>query len=406
MRLPLLLALAPPLLPMPARACAVQFDDDLSTGTTVADRHGGSFVAGGWRPQGGSLVYDLPMAVPSGRLTFLVSGLEEHDLSQSDLVEAFTSWGGSFSDGLVDQFLQVKMAGDIYEGYGGRVKLQIGMEYGASGTGELGAWTGERDWNAGDTHEFLVAWGGGWAEMYVDGVSVVGVDYSPEAGGVIPYTSVRLPNDGSYANDPLLSDVVYGRVSLCAEEVPAPPVVDAFDIAPLELAQGEAFTVGWSVSGSADSVSICGAPSSGGEAGCIALPGAAGSTGVSSETMAPGGWRAWIAASGPGGSAVSAETEVTVHEAGWVPSSDDDTTAPDDDSVSPDDDVGPTDDDTGPADDDAAADGGPEGQESEEWSPECGCGRAGSAPGNGVLAGGAAAAWAGSRRRRGRAGPT
>ncbi|MCK6527520.1 hypothetical protein L6R50_08125 [Myxococcota bacterium] len=394
MRLLLLVALVPPLLPLPAYACTVLFDDDLSSGTTVADRYGGSFVAGGWRPQGGSLVYDLPVPVTAGRLAFVVTGLEEHDLSQSDLAEAFTSWGGSFSDGLVDQFLQVKMAGDIYEGYAGRVKLQIGMEYGASGTGELGAWSGERDWSAGDTHEFVVVWGGGWAEMSVDGVSAVGVDYSPEAGGVIPYTSVRVPNDGSYANDPLLADVVYERVSLCAEEVPAAPVVDAFDIAPMELAQGEAFTVGWSVSGPSDSVSICGAPVSGGEAGCIALPGAAGTTDVGSETMAPGGWRAWIAASGPGGSASSPEVEVTVHEAGWVPPSDDDTPAPDDDSV-------PPDDDASPSDDDAAVDGGsPEGQASEEWSPACGCGGAGPAPGSLAVAGGVAAAGMGSRRRR------
>ncbi len=379
-------------LPVSSLACTPVFDDNLSSGSTLGAQYGGSFVAGGWSPQGGTLIYNLATEVSSGRATFQITGLEEHDLSQSDLLEGFTSHDGSFTDGIVDQFLQVKMAGDIYDGYDGRVKLQLGMEYGVSGTGELGGWTGERDWSASETHEFAVEWGEGWSEMFIDGASVVGVDYTPEAGGYIPIRSLRIPNNGSYTNDWLLANVVYGRVTLCSEVVEVPPVLDAFSITPAVLTWGESWTVSWSVSGSVDAIFVCGAPVAGGGTLCQPLAGASGTTSLSSLTLAAGDWYAWLQASGPGGTATGSPTVVTV-----LPVS-----GGDDDTVPADDDTAPTDDDTASADDDAAGgddDSDPLPPGEDEWNGACGCDASSGSPGAG-LAGFLWGAWLGLRRRR------
>ena len=99
--------------------------DDYGDGSADGRVYGGTFVSGGWRPDGGTIVYDLPDVV-SGYINMRVSNIDESGVAQHDLLEMFSDYDGSFSDTRRDNFLQVKFAGDIYEGYDGRVKLQAG----------------------------------------------------------------------------------------------------------------------------------------------------------------------------------------------------------------------------------------------------------------------------------------
>ena len=79
-------------------------------------------------------------------------------VAQHDLLELFSSSYGTFSDGTRDNFLQVKFAGDIYDGYDGRVKLQAGPEW--YGDAECGGWTSEYDWNPDGSYDFTVSFTG------------------------------------------------------------------------------------------------------------------------------------------------------------------------------------------------------------------------------------------------------
>lgn len=135
--------------------CTGYVYDDYGDGSTDGRQDGGTFVTGGWRPDGGSITYDLP-DLASGTVTFRLSNVDERGVSQHDLLELFSSRGGTFSDGTRDNFLQVKFAGDIYDGYDGRVKLQAGPEW--YGDAECGSWTAEYDWNPDGSYDFTVSW--------------------------------------------------------------------------------------------------------------------------------------------------------------------------------------------------------------------------------------------------------
>jgi hypothetical protein len=298
-------------------ACETLIDDDLTDFATDGDVSGGSFSGSGWAPDGGTMVYNLPYGVDNGSFSVTLSGIEEDGLSQNDLAEMFTGYDGSFSDGETRSFLQLKMAGDVYDGYAGRIKMQIGGEYGDL---ELAEWSDERDWSPSATHTITVTWGDGYATMKHDGTVVAEVDYLAYNSGYVPFESLRIPNDGRYAYDPVADQLEYTHVTLCGEPevVPAAPVVDSFDLQPRELAQADAMTLTWGVSGDVTTVQACGAARTTGEVVCGALTGASGTTTVGSEVLAVDTWDVWLAAEGAGGSAVSATLELVVHPAGWT----------------------------------------------------------------------------------------
>lgn len=308
-------------LALPAQAtCNTLFDDDLTDGASDGDVSGGSFAGDGWWPDGGTMVYNFPTPVDRGSFEITLAGLEEAGLSQNDVAEMFTAHDGSFSDGLSHSFLQLKMAGDVYDGYAGRIKMHIGGEYGDM---ELAEWSDERDWNPDDTHTISVSWGEGYVWMEHDGRVVAEVDYTAYNGGYVPFETLRIPNDGWYAYDPVADQLRYQHVWLCGEdaEVPDPPTIDAFDVQPRELAFYEPFALSWTVGGELDSLQACGQARSTGAQACAALSGASGSYGVASEVLSVDTWDVWLEASGPGGSTVSGTLAVTIHEAGWTPSS-------------------------------------------------------------------------------------
>lgn len=125
----------------PTSSCEILVDDDLGDGSSTGTVEGGSFVAGGWRPDGASLFYDFPSS-NRGYYSVVVHGIDEAGVSEHDLAELFTGPGGSFSDGSVDHFMLLKVAGDIYPGYAGSMKIEIDQEYSSD---EVGSWTGEND---------------------------------------------------------------------------------------------------------------------------------------------------------------------------------------------------------------------------------------------------------------------
>jgi hypothetical protein len=202
-----------PLLTPDAAACDFYIYDDYGDGSADGRVQGGTFVNGGWRPDGGSIVYDLPNFA-SGTITMRLSNVDERGVSQHDLLELFSGTEGSFSDGRRDNFIQVKFAGDIYDGYDGRVKLQAGPEH--YGDVEAGAWTSEFDWNPDGAYDFSVSWGGMSANMGIGGVLSTSADYSYY--GYLTMATLRIPNDGSYARDALMDDIVIAGVSLCTDD--------------------------------------------------------------------------------------------------------------------------------------------------------------------------------------------
>lgn len=292
--------------------CTPLVNDDLTDFSTDGAVTSGRFDVGGWVAEGGYILYNLPSPAPAGEMEIVVRGLEEAGVGQSDLAEMFSGFDGSFTDSAADQFLQLKFAGDVYDGYDGRIKLQLGMEYGLSGTSELAEWSDMRDWSAGDRHTLRATWGDGWSTLSIDGAVAAEVDYTEEAGGYIPFQSLRIPNNGSYTYDPLLSQLTFEHVSLCGElETAEPAAFTSFDIQPRELTQGDVVTVTWSTTGPVDSVVACAA--SGGTQTCTgSLGGASGSSSFSSGSMAPGTWSTWMAA----GSTTSSTIDLVVRAPG------------------------------------------------------------------------------------------
>ncbi|MFZ5478082.1 MAG: MYXO-CTERM sorting domain-containing protein [Myxococcota bacterium] len=313
-----------PLTRLALATCTPLVDDDLTDGRTDGDAWGGHFTSDGWESDGGSLVYDFPSSATNGRFEVVLTGLEEEGVSQVNLAEMFTSHDGSFSDSVADQFLVLKIAGDIYGGYDGRIKLQVGMEYGLSGTGELSEWTDMNDWHPADEHTLVVEWGDGYTSLEIDGRVGAEADYTPESGGAIPFLSLRLPNNGSYTYDPLLAGVTYSYAYVCAEVAGAPATIDAFDVAPRELALGDPFTLDWEVSGSVTDVIACGTNTTTGQSLCTASLGdASGSVAIDSADVGEGEWTTWLEATGGGVTVTSDPVELTVHEPGWVDEGDD-----------------------------------------------------------------------------------
>ena len=369
--------------------CVTLVDDVLTDGGTDGDVWGGNFTGSGWVSEGGSLVYNLPQEVDRGQFVLEVAGLEEDGLSQTDVGEMFTAHDASFSDGLTHSFLQLKMAGDVYDGYAGRIKLQIGGEYGDM---ELAEWSGERDWSAGDAHSIAVTWGDGYATMKHDGAVVAEVDYAAYNGGFVPFESLRIPNDARYAFDPVMSELRYTHVWLCGEapEGVDPPTIQSFDVQPREVAQFSPFTVSWSAGGDTSSLQACGRARSSGALVCTAVSGLAGSLAVASELLAVDTWDLWLEVSGPGGTTNSGTVALVVQPQGWAPG-----------------DTGGATRDTGPSEDagdDGRPGGTPGGGEALPGATHaidglaCGC-DVGGGPGFSFLAGGAALC--ARRRRRG-----
>lgn len=310
------------LLALPAFAtCETFYDDALTDGASDGDAWGGSYAGDGWWPDGGTMVYNFPFPAASGSFEITLGGLEESGLSQNDVAEMFTAHDGSFSDGLTHSFLQLKMAGDVYDGYAGRIKMQVGGEYGDM---ELAQWSDERDWNPADTHTISVTWGEGYAWMEHDGRVVAEVDYRAYNGGYVPFETLRIPNDGRYAYDPAADQLHYRHVWVCGEAgaLPDPPTIDAFDVSPRDVALYQAFTVSWSVGGELTGLTACGQARATGQLACTPLDGASGSLVVGSEVLTVDTWDVRIEAAGPGGSVTSSPIALTIHEQGWTPSDD------------------------------------------------------------------------------------
>lgn len=206
-----------------AWSCTWYVYDDFSDGSADGYVEGGTFVPGGWRPDGGFVRYDLPDLV-SATITMRLSNVDEASVSQSDLLELFSGTDGSFSDSRRDNFLQVKFAGDIYEGYDGRVKLQAGPEL--YGDAECGAWTSEFDWDPSGSYDFTVSYTQTSAALDVGGgLLSASIDATPcDDLGPLTFRTLRVPNDGNYARDPLMDDIIIAGVGVCGDDATSTPV--------------------------------------------------------------------------------------------------------------------------------------------------------------------------------------
>ena len=328
--------------------CTWYLYDDYGDGSADGRQYGGTFVTGGWRPDGGTIVYDLPEPVVSGTITMRVSNVDEAGVSQHDLLEMFSGADGSFSDSRRDNFLQVKFAGDIYEGYDGRVKLQAGPEW--YGDVEAGAWTSEYDWNPDGSYDFTISWGGTTAAMDIASTLSTSIDYSYY--GELGFTTLRVPNDGTYTRDYLMDDVVIAGVSLCGDPAtsesetdtdtdadtdsdtdadtdsdtdadtdsdtdadtdaePAQTVVTRFEVDPRSVTVGQSWQVRWEAEGSPTTVQFCvtpGAPT----VRCTDLPVDVDTTRVATDDLGTGPYTAWLALDGPLGPATSGTVELVV----------------------------------------------------------------------------------------------
>lgn len=325
--------------------CTWYVYDDYGDGSTDGHQYGGTFVTGGWRPDGGSIVYDLP-ELQSATITMRLSNVDERDVSQHDLLEMFTSSGGTFSDGTRDNFLQVKFAGDIYDGYDGRVKLQAGPEW--YGTTECGAWTAEFDWDPSGSYDFTVSFDATSAWLDIAGVLSSGIDASPcQDIGPLSFRTLMVPNDGSYARDSLMDDIVIAGVAVCGEEAvvddggggsgdgggdsgdgggggfgddtatdtSTAPVVATFAVEPPVAEVGEGWVVWWGFEGALDTARFCFRRDGAALETCADLQGASGRSVVSTADLAPGDYEAWIQAEGPGGDARSGPTLLSLRAA-------------------------------------------------------------------------------------------
>lgn len=330
--------------------CRILVDDTLGDGGADGRVEGGAFVAGGWRPDGGALVYDFE-ASPSGWYALTLRGIDEAGVDEHDFAELFTGPDGSFSDGNVDHFMLLKIAGDIHPGYAGRMKIELGEEYSSD---EVGDWSEERDWSAGDTHTLTVAWDGGTATLDVDGTRALSVDTSRY--GPLAYESLRLPNDGSYNRDPRLDGVVYEHVTICggggetdgdadtdgdggtdgstdtdgggtdsggsadagvdggADTGPGASglVLVSFSVWPDPVYVGERWEVTWDLTGDADTLDFCVARDGSGQRTCTALPPASTGARVDTDGLAPGAWSATLQATGADGSELAGPLALTV----------------------------------------------------------------------------------------------
>lgn len=342
-----------------AHPCTWYIYDDYADGSADGRAQGGSFVSGGWRPDGGAIVYDLPEAVVSGTITFRLSNVDDAGAAQHDFLELFSGYDGSFSDGNRDNFLQIKFAGDIYDGYDGRVKLQAGPEW--YGDVEVGAWTDEFDWDPAQSYDFTVSWGGTVASLGVSNGLSTSIDYGYY--GELGFTTLRIPNDGSYTRDALLDDVIIAGVSLCGDPASGggdgggdtgtgdsgggdsggdsgptedsgagedsggggadsgtgggaeAPVVTEFSVDPDTVVAGERWVASWTVSGVVDEARMCVAAAESSFNSCAELPEASGVKPFGTEGFAPGMYWGWVEAEGPGGSAVSPGRTLWITEA-------------------------------------------------------------------------------------------
>ena len=329
--------------------------DDYSDGSTDGRQVGGTFVPGGWRPDGGTIVYDLPVVV-AGTITMRISNIDEAGVSQHDLLELFSGVDGSFSDHRRDNFLQVKFAGDVYDGYDGRVKLQAGPEW--YGDYEIGAWTSEYDWDPNASYDFTVAWGGTTAALDVAGALSTSIDYGYY--GELGFQTLRIPNNGSYTRDGLMDDIIIAGVSLCGDEgvgggdtgigtdsgTPGDtgggtdggspgdtgdtpgvdtgsgsgadgggsdaPVVTTFTLQPQEVLAGEAWTLQWVIAGELYGATFCLRPDGANTETCTSLAGDAGHATIPSEGLVTGAYVGQVFANGPGGAAASTPIDVRV----------------------------------------------------------------------------------------------
>lgn len=336
--------------------------DDYADGSSDGRTYGGTFVSGGWRPDGGTIVYDLPDVV-AGNITMRLSNVDEAGVSQTDLLELFSGDDGSFSDSRRDNFLQVKFAGDIYDGYDGRVKLQAGPEW--YGDIEVGAWTAEYNWVAENAYDFSISWGGTTASMDIASTLSSSIDYSHY--GELSFRTLRIPNDTTYARDTLMDDIIIAGVSLCGTpgttmiepdadtdvdadtdadtdtdtdtdtdsdadadadadadsdadtgtpgedggDTLTAPTVMSFDVEPRDVTQGQDWHVEWTVGGMADKVEFCLAGYSGMEH-CVPMDLARASRDVTTTDIAAGQYAGTVRVSGPGGEGMSGTLFLTV----------------------------------------------------------------------------------------------
>ncbi|MCX4240857.1 hypothetical protein [Paraliomyxa miuraensis] len=202
--------------PVTARAtpanCGELVLDDPLAGSTVGVQQGGTIDGSGFTPGDppGSIVWNLPSPLREGCVEVVVSGVLTSGVGEHDLVELFTGPDGSFTDGNVDYFMLLKIAGDVFPGYEGRLKVELGLEYDAL---EVGSWAEPLPWAPADSHTLAVRLdGAGLVEFYRDDVLLEVVDYNEIAGGDLAFESLRIPNDGEYQVDPALGGAVYRDV--------------------------------------------------------------------------------------------------------------------------------------------------------------------------------------------------
>jgi hypothetical protein len=328
-----------------AAPCTWYIYDDYGDGSADGVVSGGTFVTGGWRPDGGTIAYDIPDVV-SGTITMRLSNVDEAGVAQHDLVELFSGENGSFSDGERHDFLQVKFAGDIYDTYDGRVKVQAGPEW--YGDVEVGAWTEELDWSPDSAYDLTLSWGGTVASLDIAGQRSTSIDYAYY--GELSFRTLRVPNDGSYTRDALLDDMVIAGVSLCGDpatetdtdtdadsdtdtdadsdadtdtdtdsdtdvdtDVTEPaPVVTQFEVTPPDVDAGNAWVVEWAITGTVEETRFCFQADASPYETCTALDRASGRAPMDTEGLAPGAYSGWITASGPGGTGVSSALALSV----------------------------------------------------------------------------------------------
>ncbi len=194
--------------------CGEQVIDDPLAGATVGVAQGGTLDAAGFVPGGsdppGSIVWGLDPPIRAGCVEVTISGVVTAGVGEHDLVELFTGPDGSFSDGATDHFLLLKIAGDVFPGYEGRLKVEIGREYEVL---EVGSWADALPWAQADSYTLSIRLdGAGIAEFYRDDVLLASVDYNEIAGGNLAFASLRIPNDGEYQVSAPLNGVQYRDV--------------------------------------------------------------------------------------------------------------------------------------------------------------------------------------------------
>jgi hypothetical protein len=156
--------------------------DPLDDGVTVAERHGGTFVADGWLLGGFGeyLMYDTASPIGSGQLSFYVRGIESDAMPVSNgakfhMLEVFDHAG----HGEAFYLLAIRTWGQAHADWHEHLKFFYKtLEPAPEDCGsEVYTTTPVVSWDPDHWYHFDVTFEGGLAVMRVDGVELLSVEY-------------------------------------------------------------------------------------------------------------------------------------------------------------------------------------------------------------------------------------